>query len=81
MRIILFYTRSYTRAKNKNLNFYFYLMHSQVVFNSLAVLVNCLLKDHLPGGVLDSPSEELHKSVPSSNIVSERDFAKLDRFL
>ena len=56
----------------------------QVVFNSLTALVNRLLVDHLPGGVLDSPSEELHretKSVPNSNTVSERDFAKLDRFL
>ena len=56
----------------------------QVVFNSLTVLVSHLLEDHLPGGVLDSPSEELRRetaSVPNSNVISERDFAKLDRFL
>ena len=48
----------------------------QVVFSSLALLVSRLLEDHLPGGVFDET-----KSVPNSNTVSERDFAKLDRFL
>lgn len=54
----------------------------QVVFNSLTILVNCLLEDHLPGGALDIPSEEPYretKSVP--NVLSERDFAKPDCFL
>lgn len=56
----------------------------QVIFSSLSVLVGRLLEDHLPGGVLDSPSEQLISethSVPNSNTVSERDFAKLDRLL
>lgn len=56
----------------------------QVVFSSLTVLVSRLLEDHLPGGKLDSPTEELvaeTKSVPNSNTISERDFAKLDRLL
>ena len=56
----------------------------QLVFSALALLVTRLLEDHLPGGVLDMPSEQLAcetKSVPSSNVISERDFAKLDRLL
>jgi len=56
----------------------------QVLFTSLLVLVKRLLVDHLPGGVLDNPSQQLvteTKSVPNSNTVSERDFAKLDRLL
>ena len=56
----------------------------QVVFSSLAVLVSRLLEDHLPGGVLDKPNQQLveeTKSVPNSNTISERDFAKLDRLL
>ena len=56
----------------------------QVVFSSLAVLVSQLLEDHLPGGVLDKPNQQLveeTKSVPNSNTISERDFATLDRLL
>ena len=56
----------------------------QVVFSALTVLAARLLEDHLPGGELDSPSQQLFsesKSVPNSNTVSERDFAKLDRLL
>ena len=56
----------------------------QFVFTSLLVLVNRLLVDHLPGGVLDMPSKQLvteTKSVPNSNTISERDFTKLDRLL
>ena len=38
--------------------------------------------DHLPGGVLDEAFTNLvMQSVPKTNVVSERDFAKLDRFL
>ena len=43
-----------------------------------------LLEDHLPGGVLDKLSQQLleeTKSVPNSNTISERDFAKLDSLL
>ena len=56
----------------------------QVTFTSLSVLISRLLQDHLPGGVLDKPSQQLvteSKSVPNSNTISERDFAKLDRLL
>ena len=43
-----------------------------------------LLEDHLPGGVLDKLNQQLlekTKSVPNSNTISERDFAKLDSLL
>ena len=56
----------------------------QVIFTSLVVLITRLLEDHLPGGVLEKPTKQLvteTKSVPNSNTVSERDFAKLDRLL
>ena len=56
----------------------------QVVFSSLAVLVSRLVDDHLPGGVFDKPNQQIveeTKSVPNSNTISERDFAKLDRLL
>ena len=55
-----------------------------MVFTSLVVLISRLLEDHLPGGVLEKPTKQLvteTKSVPNSNTVSERDFAKLDRLL
>ena len=48
------------------------------------ILCECLLVDHLPGGVHDKSSEEKRcqtQSVPKTNTVSERDFAQLDRFL
>ena len=56
----------------------------QVIFKSFYILCECLLVDHLPGGVHDKPSEEKRcqtQSVPKTNTVSERDFAQLDRFL
>ena len=43
-----------------------------------------MVEDHLPGGIYDNPSARLvseTKSVPKTNTVSERDFAKLDRLL
>ena len=52
--------------------------------NPFYILCECLLVDHLPGGVHDKPSEEKRcqtQSVPKTNTVSERDFAQLDRFL
>ena len=55
----------------------------EVIFNSLTVLVQHLVEDHLPGA-LDSPNEQVleeTKSVPKSNVISERDFAKLDKLL
>ena len=56
----------------------------QVLFGSFSVLLSRLVRDHLPGGDLDEPSLQLQeetKSVPKTNTVSERDFAKLDRLL
>ena len=56
----------------------------QVVFCATSVLLHRLLEDHLPGGDLDQPSDRLlaeTKSVPNSNVISERDFAKPDRLL
>ena len=56
----------------------------QTLFSSFSVLLSRLLHDHLPGGELDNPSHQLQeetKSVPKTNTVSERDFAKLDRLL
>ena len=55
-----------------------------MLFGSLSVLLYRLVRDHLPGGDLDEPSLQLQeetKSVPKTNTVSERDFAKLDRLL
>ena len=56
----------------------------QVLFCAFSTLLHRLLKDHLPGGYLDMPSDQLlveTRSVPNSNVISERDFAKLDQFL
>ena len=56
----------------------------QVLFCAFSTLLRRLLKDHLPGGDLDMPSDQLlveTRSVPNSNVISERDFAKLDRLL
>ena len=56
----------------------------QMLFSSFSVLLSRLLRDHLPGGELNNPSLQLQeetKSVPKTNTVSERDFAKLDRLL
>ena len=42
------------------------------------------MSDHLPGGVYDNPSAQLEVetgSAPNTNVISERDFAKLDRLL
>ena len=56
----------------------------QVLFCAFSTLLRRLLKDHLPGGDLDMPSDQLlveTRSVPNLNVISERDFAKLDRLL
>ena len=56
----------------------------QVLFTSLLVLEKHLPVDHLCGRVLDNPSQRLvteTKSVPTSNTISERDFANLDCLL
>ena len=47
-------------------------------------LLTQLVSDHLPGGVYDNPSAQLEVetgSAPNTNVISERDFAKLDRLL
>ena len=43
-----------------------------------------MLVDHLPGGIHDQPSpqkKEYTQHVPKTNVISERDFAQLDRLL
>ena len=47
-----------------------------------AILLKRQLQDQLPGGIFYQPSEELLRqtaTAPAHNIVSERDFAQLDR--
>lgn len=56
----------------------------QIIFHAFSALLSRLVCDHLPGGVLDEASTSLEsetQSVPKTNVVSERDFAKLDCFL
>ena len=56
----------------------------QLIFRSFVILLGRLLHDFLSEGPLSEPSDSLleeTKSVPKSNTVSERDFAKLDRYL
>ena len=56
----------------------------QLLCRSFATFSRRLLADHLPGGVHANPSSEKTsqaKSVPKTNVVSERDFAQLDRLL
>ena len=56
----------------------------EVLFNAFSSLISRLVADHLPDGKYHNPSAVLTaevKSVPTTNAISERDFAKLDRFL
>ena len=57
----------------------------QLLFKSFAVTVQRLLLDHLPGGmfhsVTDSSMVEETRSVPTTNVSPERDFAVLDRLM
>ena len=56
----------------------------QLIFHAFSVLLTRLVSDHLPGGVYDNPSAQLEVetgSAPNTNVISERDFAKLDRLL
>ena len=56
----------------------------QVLCSAFSALVSRLVSDHLPDGRYDCPSVNLKaetKSVPKTNTISERDFAKLDRLL
>lgn len=56
----------------------------QVLCGAYGAYTTRLLKDHLPGRKYHDPSavvQEEGKSVASTNVVSERDFAQLDRFM
>ena len=56
----------------------------QTLFHAFSALVTRLVDDHLPGGKYDEPTSQLLEetaSVPKTNVISERDFAKLDRLL
>ena len=56
----------------------------EVLCNAFSALLSQLVQDHLPGGAHCNPSAELineTKSVSKTNVVSERDFGKLDRLL
>ena len=56
----------------------------QLMFKSFYLTMERMLADHLPQGVHDKPSATKvseTKSTPKSNLVSERDFAQLDRLL
>ena len=56
----------------------------QIIFHAFSVLLARLLSDHLPGGIHDNPCTQLQretKSVPKTNVISERDFGQLDRLL
>ena len=47
-------------------------------------MISRLVEDQLPGGKYHNPSARLSaetKSVFTTNVISERDFGKLDRFL
>ena len=56
----------------------------QLIFHAFSALLVRLVSDHLPGGVYDNPSAQLEietGSAPKTNVISERDFAQLDRLL
>ena len=56
----------------------------RVLCCSCAILLKCQLKDQLPGGKYYKPSDEIMEETagtPKENIISERDFAQLDRLL
>ena len=56
----------------------------EILCNAFSALLSRLVQDHLSGGAHCNPSAELineTKSVSKTNVVSERDFGKLDCFL
>ena len=56
----------------------------EILCKAFSALLSRLVQDHLPGGAHCNPSVELineTKSVSKTNVVSERDFGKLDRLL
>lgn len=56
----------------------------EILCHAFSALLSRLVQDHLPGGTHYNPSAKLTsetKSVPKTNVVSERDFGKLDHLL
>ena len=56
----------------------------EILFSAFSSLISRLVEDHLLDGKYHNLSAKLiaeTKSVPTTNVISERDFAKLDRFL
>ena len=56
----------------------------RVLCCSCAILLKCQLKDQLPGGKYYKPNNEIMEETagtPKENIISERDFAQLDKLL
>ena len=56
----------------------------EILCKAFSALLSRLVQDHLPGGAHCNPSVELineTKSVSKTNVVSERDFGKLDCLL
>ena len=56
----------------------------EVLLSAFSTLISRLVRDHLPDGKYHNPSAKLitkTKSVPTINVISERDFAKFDGFL
>ena len=56
----------------------------QTLFHAFSALISRLVDDHLPGGKYDEPSSQFlvqTASVPKTNVISERDFARLDWLL
>ena len=56
----------------------------QIIRHTFSSLLTRLLSDHLSGGMYDHLTPQLQnetRSVPKTNTVSERDFAKMDRLL
>ena len=56
----------------------------KILPSAFSSLMSRLVEDQLPDGKYHNPSARLiaeTKSVPTTNVISERDFGKLDRFL
>jgi len=56
----------------------------EILCHAFSALLSRLVEDHLPGGIHCDSNAQLTvetNSVPKTNVVSERDFAKLDRLL
>jgi len=56
----------------------------RMIFGTFSSLISCLVEDHLPDGRYGNSSTELvaeTKSVLTTNVINEGDFAQLDGFL